>query len=76
MYNVCISKYFLKLYKYMSAPTPAAATGDSSMGPVGKAMILAFIVLALINGNMPANTQFALVIGVAAYFYFKKDAHA
>ncbi len=56
----------------MSNPTPAAATGDSSMGPLGKAMILAFVVLALINGNMPANTQLALAVGVIAYFVFAK----
>jgi hypothetical protein len=58
------------------AHASAAKSGDAAMGPLGKAMISAFIVLALINGNMPANTQFALVIGVAAYFFFKKEAHA
>ncbi len=53
---------------------PAASTGN---GAAGKAIGIAFLVLILANGNMPGNTQFALIIGVIAYVAFsakKKEA--
>ena len=55
---------------------PAAGGGNNA---VGKAIGIGFLVLILANGNMPANTQFALIIGVAAYFVMtrkpKGDGH-
>jgi hypothetical protein len=50
-----------------------------SMSPLAKAIIAGIIVLVLLNGNMPVNTQFALVVGVAVYLFATRkkggDAH-
>ena len=56
------------------AASAAPATGN---GAAGKAIGIGFLVLVLANGNMPGNTQFALIIGVIAYFALsgkKKDS--
>ncbi len=52
-------------------PTPAPATPASGGRSIGKAVMIGFLALIIINGNMPANTQFALIIGIAAYFLLK-----
>ena len=52
----------------MSAPVAS----EAGNGAAGKAIGVAFLVLILANGNMPANTQLALVVGVIAYMYFSK----
>jgi hypothetical protein len=59
----------------MTVPTPAAH-GDShgGSGAVGKAIFAGFVALILLNGNMPANTQFALIIGIIAYFVVTKGS--
>jgi hypothetical protein len=56
------------------APAPAAKSGGDhgSGSSVGKAIFAGFIALILLNGNMPVNTQFALIIGLIAYLYFSK----
>ncbi len=37
------------------------------MSPVGKAIGAAVLFLVLVNGNMPDNTKFALIIGLIVY---------
>jgi hypothetical protein len=55
------------------AAPAAASTGN---GAVGKAMGIGFLVLILANGNMPGNTQFALIIGVIAYVVLSRPKKA
>jgi hypothetical protein len=55
----------------MSAPH-AESHGDSGSA-VGKAIFVGFIILILLNGNMPVNTQFALIGGIIAYFFITKS---
>lgn len=49
---------------------PAAGGNNAA----GKAIGIGFLVLILANGNMPANTQFALIAGIAAYFVISKGS--
>ena len=57
----------------MSAPTPAAG-GSEGMGAVGKAVVIGFIILILVNGQLSSGMTFALIGGIIAYFYFNGKA--
>ena len=47
---------------------------SSGSGALGKAIFAGFLALILLNGNMPVNTQFALIIGIIAYFVISKGS--
>ena len=49
----------------MSTDHGAAHGGGDNT--IWKAVGIGFLVLILANGNMPANTQFALIAGIIAY---------
>ena len=62
----------------MSAPaiigsdnTAAKPAGSSEgMSAVGKAVVIGFIILILVNGQLSSGMTFALIGGIIAYFYF------
>lgn len=56
---------------------PAAKAGGEKSeggGALGKAIGIGFLILILAKGTMPAETQFALIGGVIAYFVFSKPS--